>query len=104
MRPNRRVAMKLLHLNLKYEYFDQIHSGEKVEEYRLYNAYWIKRLINPDGTSVEYDGILIKRGYPKRGDTSRILERPWRGWTIKEITHPHFGNQPVKVFAIRVNP
>lgn len=104
MRPNRLIAMKLLHLNLKYEYFDQIQSGEKVEEYRLHNAYWKKRLINPDGTPVEYDGILIKRGYPKRDDASRILKRLWRGWTIKEITHPHFGDNPVKVFAIRVNP
>lgn len=90
--------MKLLHLNLKGEHFDAIKDGRKTEEYRLYNDYWMKRLIHKT-----YDGIVIKRGYPKRGDTSKTLERVWRGWTIKEITHPHFGREPVKVFAIKVN-
>ena len=27
----------------------------------------------------------------------------WRGYTIKTITHPHFGEGPVQVFAIKVN-
>ena len=91
--------MALLHLNLKGEYFDQIKSGEKDEEFRLYNDYWRKRLIHR-----KYDGIVIKRGYPKRGDAAKTIERIWRGWTIKTITHPHFGGKPVQVFAIRVNP
>lgn len=90
--------MNLLHLNLKGEYFDEIAAGTKPEEYRLYNDYWMKRLIHK-----EYDGIILKRGYPKRGDSSKQLERIWRGWTIKEIQHEHFGPKPVKVFAIRVN-
>lgn len=90
--------MKLLHLNLKGEYFDAIKDGTKKEEYRLYNDHWRKRLIHR-----EYDGILVKRGYPKKTDTSKMLERVWRGWTIKEITHPHFGSEPVTVFAIQVN-
>ena len=92
---------KLLHLHVKGEYFDQISSGEKTEEYRLYNEYWIKRLLLK---KVDYDGIVLKRGYPKRGDMTRTLERVWRGWTIKEITHKHFGPRPVTVFAIKVNP
>ena len=91
--------MNLLHLNLKGEYFDQIASGEKVEEYRLYNDFWSKRLLFR-----KYDGIVIKRGYPKRGDMTRTLERVWRGCTIKEIKHPHFGPKTVTVFAIKVNP
>lgn len=90
--------MNLLHLNLKGEYFDQIAEGTKKEEYRLYNEYWRKRLLFK-----RFDGLVIKRGYPKRGDSSKTLERVWRGWTIKEITHPHFGNEQVKVFAIKVN-
>ena len=89
---------EILHLNLKAEYFDQIKDGSKKEEYRLYNDYWRKRLLFR-----KYAGILIKRGYPKRGDASKTIERLWRGWTIKEITHPHFGDKPVQVFAIRVN-
>lgn len=87
-----------LHLNLKGEYFDKIQWGAKLHEYRLYNEYWKKRLENR-----EYDGVLVKRGYPKRGDKSKILERPWLGYEVMTITHKHFGKDPVKVFAIRVN-
>lgn len=90
--------MPLLHLNLKGEYFEAIRSGKKKEEYRLYSEYWRKRLIHR-----EYGGILLKKGYPKRDDKERILERIWRGWDIKTITHPHFGGKPVQVFAIKVN-
>lgn len=89
---------KILHLNVKGEYFDQIKSGEKVQEFRLYNDYWRKRLETED-----YDLVLIKKGYPKRDDWDRIEARPYRGYQIKEITHPHFGNDPVEVFAIWVN-
>lgn len=38
------MANKHLHLNLKGEYFHAIRAGKKVEEYRLYNEYWRKRL------------------------------------------------------------
>ena len=90
--------MSSLHLNLKAEYFDAIAAGAKPEEYRLVTPYWRRRL---EGR--QYVGIVLKKGYPKRGDASRTLGRPWAGFTIKTITHPHFGAQPVLVFAIRVN-
>lgn len=88
----------LLHLNLKAEYFDAIASGEKREEYRLATPYWARRL---EGR--QFDGIVLKKGYPKRGDSARTLARPWAGLSIKTITHPHFGQSPVQVFAITVN-
>lgn len=88
----------LLQLNLKGEYFDQIAAGTKSWEYRLRNAYWTKRL---EGRV--FDGVVIKKGYPKAGDPDRTLTRPWRGYEIHTITHPHFGDEPVEVFAIRVN-
>jgi hypothetical protein len=90
--------MKTLHLNLNGCYFDQIKSGEKKYEYRLYTDYWVKRLTNND-----YDKILIKRGYPRSDDKERIIERPWRGFEIDVIQHVLFGEKPVTVFAIRVN-
>jgi hypothetical protein len=90
--------MRTLHLNLKAEYFDQIKAGEKREEFRLCTPFWTKRLI---GT--QYDNILVKRGYPKNDDTNRVIERPWLGFAVKMITHPHFGPEPVQVFAITVN-
>ncbi|HFN6802524.1 TPA: hypothetical protein ACHFZX_002678 [Escherichia coli] len=41
--------------------------------------------------------------YPKRDDSSRRIDVPYGGYEIKTITHPHFGDKPVKVFAIKVN-
>lgn len=87
-----------LTLPLKREYFEQIRSGEKREEYRLITPYWRKRL---EGRS--YSRIVLTMGYPKADDASRRIERPWSGVKIKTITHPHFGPAPVLVYAIRVN-
>lgn len=87
-----------LHLNLKGEYFDAIKAGTKEFEYRLATPYWIKRL---EGKA--YDDIFLKRGYPNAGDKENIIKRPWLGCFRCNITHPHFGNNPVEVFAIRVN-
>jgi hypothetical protein len=86
-----------LHLNLKGEYFDQIKARVKPFEFRLY-ATWGKRLVGKT-----FDRIWIKYGYPKAGDAERIIERPWRGYEVQTITHPHFGTAPVLVCAIRVN-
>ncbi len=86
-----------LHLNLKGEYFDQIKAGTKQYEYRL-SSKWLKRL-----SGKTFERIFVKRGYPKSGDMERIIERPWRGFVLQTITHPHFGNEPVQVCAIRVN-
>ena len=90
--------MKLV-LPLKREYFEQIRDGLKPEEYRLATPYWRKRL---EGRS--YDSIVLTMGYPSRDDAARRIERPWKGFALKTITHPHFGGQPVEVFAINVGP
>jgi len=89
--------MSTLHLPLKGEYFDQIKAGTKPEEFRLANDYWRKRLVGRT-----YDRIELTRGYPKRGDTERRLVLPYRGYRLTTITHPHFGDEPVEVFAINV--
>lgn len=86
-----------LHLNLKGEYFDQIKAGTKTHEYRLASK-WLKRIAGKS-----FDRVFVKRGYPKSGDMERIVERPWRGFELQTITHPHFGDEPVRVCAIRVN-
>lgn len=88
-----------LTLALKGEYFDAIKAGAKTEEYRLCTPYWQKRLRSPFGI---YDRIVLTRGYPPRDDHNRRLVLPWRGFTIKTITHPHFGAGPVEVYAIDV--
>lgn len=90
-----------LQLALKAEYFDAIKAGTKTEEYRLANEYWTKRLY-VYGKPFEFDGLILTRGYPERGDPERTLKLPWRGFTRKTITHPHFGPDAVDVYAIDV--
>lgn len=90
--------MKTLHLPLKREYFDAIRAGTKPEEFRLCTPHWRKRL---EGQS--FDRIVLTLGYPAKADIARRIERPWRGFTVKTITHPHFGPEPVQVYAINVD-
>lgn len=59
--------------------------------------YWKKRLINRT-----YDRLIITRGYPRKDDNERILTMHYRGYEIKTINHEFFGNNPVKVFAIKL--
>ena len=92
--------MKILHLHLKGEYFDAIKRGEKAEEFREVNETWIKQLGFPEPKP--FDEVHLYRGYPKRGDRSRILKRKYRGYVVKKIEHEHFGTEPVWVFAIDV--
>ena len=87
-----------LQLAVNGEYFDAMKRGEKTEEYRLVNAYWGRRLFGRD-----YDRLIITRGYPRKDDDSRRLVMQYDGYEIKTITHKHFGPEPVKVSAIKIN-
>lgn len=89
--------MRVLTLPLKGEYFDAIQAGTKPEEFRLVTPYWRQRL---EGRT--YDRIELTKGYPKRDDRSRRLTLPWQGYRVTTLTHPHFGSDPVEVFAINV--
>lgn len=92
------MADRTLYLALKAEYFDAIQRGEKTEEYRLVTSFWRQRL---EGGKA-YTRIVLTKGYPARADHARRIERPFRGFTRKTITHPHFGRKPVEVYAIRL--
>ena len=61
------------------------------------NDYWTKRLVNKN-----YDNVIICLGYPNKNDKEKRLKFPYRGYTIKTITNPHFGKNPVDVFAIEL--
>lgn len=87
-----------LQLAVNGEYFDAMKRGEKTEEYRLVNPYWGRRLFGRD-----YERLIITRGYPRKDDDSRRLVMPYDGYEIKTITHKHFGPDPVKVYAIKIN-
>ncbi len=90
--------MKILHLNLKKRWFEEIKSGEKTIELRRVCSYWRKRLIGQ-----HYDEIHIKCGYPKRSDTSKILRRKWTCVARETILHPEFGPEPIDVYVIDVS-
>jgi hypothetical protein len=70
--------MRILHLTLKKQYFDEIIAGEKKEEYREIKPYWAKRL---EGKT--FDEILFKHGYSKNAPRMRV---EWLGMT-KGTTH-----------------
>ncbi|MEH4266000.1 ASCH domain-containing protein [Klebsiella aerogenes] len=97
--------MANLQLAVNGEYFDAMKRGEKTEEYRLFNEYWRNRLVCESWEDFprKFDRLIITRGYPKKDDASRRIDIPYCGYEIKTITHKHFGDQPVKVFAIKVN-
>ena len=86
-----------LQLALNSQYFDEIKSGDKVEEYRLCTDYWKKRLVGRN-----YDYLILTKGYPKKNDVSRKMHFQYDGYEIKEITHPHFGAFSVLVYAIKI--
>lgn len=96
-----------LHLHVRSEYFAQIKAGTKREEYRLHNAYWVRRLfevVDPTTGEVQmrkYDSIVIYNAY-KPGPENRIAF-PWRGWRLTCIHHPHFGAGDAVVFAIHLD-
>lgn len=89
--------MKTLTLNLKREYFEQIKLGIKTEEYRLCTPYWTKRL---EGKI--FSKVIIKLGYPRKDDKGKEMIFPWNGYKIKTISHKHFGEEPVEVYAIKL--
>ena len=87
--------MNILTLHLKGEYFNQIAACAKTEEYRLCTPYWEKRI---EGR--HYDQIHLLLGYPNANNIAHRLVFPWRGYTVKTITHQQFGDDPVLVYAI----
>lgn len=88
---------KILHLNLDKEYFLDIKSGCKKEEYREVKDFWTKRLVGKI-----YHEIHIKLGYPKPEEKDKIIILPWRGFEKKIITHKKFDNIPKEVYAIKL--
>lgn len=89
--------MKILTLNLNKEYFDEILSENKKEEYREVKEYWTKRL------KQKYDRIVVKCGYPKSEDVSKEIWFEWNGFVKKKINHKHFGDKEIEVYAIDLN-
>jgi hypothetical protein len=88
---------KVLTLPLKAEYFNAIKAGTKTLEYRLTTPFWRKRI-----EGKVFDIVALTLGYPARTDHDKWLFCQWQGYTVETIQHPHFGSEPVEVFAINV--
>lgn len=88
---------RILRLNLKRKWWEQIRDGEKTCEYRLVNDHWSKRLGHAD-----FDEVHLCLGYPPASDESRILKRKFIQVSIETILHEEFGDEPVEVFAIEL--
>ena len=86
---------KNLTLPVKREYFEQIDTGVKPEDYRQITKHWQTRLENK-----KYEYVIITLGYPKKEDLSRRIVFTWTGVKKKIITHKEFGLKPVEVYAI----
>jgi hypothetical protein len=87
--------MNVLTLHLKQKWWEQIRDGVKTVELRHATEYWRRRLVGKS-----YDEVHLYCGYPKRGDTSKLLVRKWTGIAKETILHEEFGDKPVDVFVI----
>jgi ASC-1-like (ASCH) protein len=65
------MKKRILYLHIKGKYFEQIKSGKKSEEYRLFNNFWCARL-----DMRTFDEVHILKGYPKKSDLTRRLVFP----------------------------
>lgn len=84
-------------LHLKWEYWEAIRDGRKLEEYRERTPYWEKRL-----RGKVFSEIILHWAYPERGDETWTLHRKWNGLRETDIDTPVYGGL-VPVFAIDVS-
>lgn len=85
-------------LPLRAEFFHAIRDGRKLEEFRLRNAYWRRRI---EGKT--FERVVLTLGYPARDDHQRRIVLPWQGVRLTTIEHSIFGPSPVEVYAIKVS-
>lgn len=113
--------MRKLQLPLKRRWFEMTKSGEKKEDYREINTYWIKRLTENFSWDMnkyplklnEHKDVLNKGslkpksfdintmtlGYPTSTDTERILRLEHKGIEIG-YGKPEWGAEPNKLYFI----
>lgn len=88
--------LKVLHLNLKRTWWEDINNGEKLYEYRTKTEYWRKRLVGKT-----YDYVFIKLGYPKTDETEKIIVFKYLGYKEIQVNHLEFGEK-TDVYAINL--
>ena len=86
--------MAKLFMTIKKQYFDEILSGKKKEEYRLVKPHWVNKLVGK-----EYTHIIFQNGYSRNAPR---IEAEYLGYEVKNIKHEFFGNEDVSVFALKL--
>lgn len=115
-----------LQLSLKNKWFEMTKKGIKTEDYREITPYWCKRLLTvSNGGIFDWEAYLSKEedakqllvvgivnnyfvykqfdtntmtlGYPKTGDSERILKLKHKGIEIR-TGNPDWGAEPNKLY------
>ena len=99
---------KTLTLSLKTKWFEMTKAGIKTEDYREINEYWYNRLVN-NGTFdfqktkiysfKKFDYNIMTLGYPKSGDSERILKLEHKGIEIRN-GNSDWGAEPDKLYFV----
>jgi len=91
--------MKIIHLHVKREYWQQVKDKKKVKEYRIIKPYWTKRLkkLIPN-----HDLIYYYKGYPRVRNKGNCMVFRYKGYVEEIIKHKEFGDKPVNVYSIYV--
>lgn len=105
--------MSELRLSLKAKWFEMTKAGVKTEDYRDITHYWIKRLCTDWCSGFDNDNRenvympvfkkfttnIMTLGYPKSGDTERILRLEHKGIEIR-TGNPEWGAEPGKLYFV----
>lgn len=120
--------MSNLQLSLKTKWFEMTKAVIKTEDYREITPYWMSRLLmwNEEKLSInwikknfydfknendlkenietfcqfkEFTTNTMTLGYPKSGDTERIIKFEHAGIEIRE-GNPDWGAEPVKLYFV----
>jgi len=110
---------KNLQMSLKTKWFEMTKAGIKKEDYREITPYWIKRLVHqcsclenieieklkdyinncPLGGFKDFTQNIMTLGYPKSGDTERILKLEHAGIEIR-TGNIEWGAEPGKLYFV----
>ena len=115
------VMPSCLRLSLKTKWFEMTKAGIKTEDYREINTYWIKRLTSDFSWDMNkfllklnvhkevvnkgsmkqktFDCNIMTLGYPKNGNTERILKLEHKGIEIR-TGNTEWGAEPNKLYFV----
>ena len=108
--------MKNLQMSLKKQWFEMTKLGIKTEDYREITDYWVNRLCDKlpfccvggnlthkhsgrEFVFKKFDNNIMTLGYPKTGDSERILKLEHKGIEIR-AGNPDWGAEEGKLYFV----